>query len=55
MIEVNCSIGIVQFPKIASTYEQLIITADEAMYKAKQAGKGRYHIHHNPVKEQRGI
>lgn len=38
------SIGIALFPEHAETAEQLLVAADQAMYTAKQNGRGRYRI-----------
>lgn len=43
-ISVGSSIGIVKFPESGKTYDELIKKADEGMYKAKAAGKGRYYL-----------
>lgn len=43
-ISIGSSIGIVKFPESGQTYDDLIKKADEGMYKAKTAGKGRYYI-----------
>lgn len=40
-IEISCSIGLASFPTHATTKEQLITAADEAMFRAKQLGKAR--------------
>lgn len=47
IFSVDCSIGIALFPNTADTYAQLIINADETMYKAKQEGKGRFLFYHS--------
>jgi diguanylate cyclase (GGDEF)-like protein len=39
---VTASIGISLYPTDATSVEKLLIHADEAMYRAKQAGKNRY-------------
>lgn len=41
--KVGCSIGIA-FTRATHTSEQLLAEADAAMYEAKRAGKGRYHV-----------
>ncbi len=40
---ISSSIGITLFPRDASTAEQLIKNADEAMYAAKSAGRNQFH------------
>lgn len=42
---VTASIGISLYPDHAQGMEKLLIHADEAMYRAKQAGKNNYHIY----------
>jgi diguanylate cyclase (GGDEF)-like protein/PAS domain S-box-containing protein len=41
-VPVTCSIGISLFPEDADTAEALINAADQAMYRAKNAGPGRF-------------
>jgi len=41
-LKISCSIGIVEIPTHGTESEVLIEKADKAMYKAKQAGKGRF-------------
>jgi diguanylate cyclase (GGDEF)-like protein len=41
LIEISCSIGIAIYPKDGNL-EKLIVSADAAMYKAKEAGKNQY-------------
>jgi diguanylate cyclase (GGDEF)-like protein/PAS domain S-box-containing protein len=45
-LQVSASIGATFFPQADAVLEpdQLVRQADQAMYKAKQAGKGRYHL-----------
>lgn len=44
-IQVSASIGVTFYPQIqAIDADQLLRQADQAMYQAKLAGKGRYHI-----------
>jgi diguanylate cyclase (GGDEF)-like protein len=43
-VKISASIGIAVFPDAASTFETLLRRADEAMYKAKAAGKQRFAI-----------
>jgi diguanylate cyclase (GGDEF)-like protein len=40
-VDVGASIGLVEFPQLASSAELLLARADEAMYAAKRAGGGR--------------
>lgn len=42
IIPYGMSVGIALYPDDATTVEDLISKADEAMYEAKKAGKGRY-------------
>ncbi len=44
-LQIGVSIGIAMFPKDANNIEQLIKRADQAMYKAKNSGKNRYHYY----------
>lgn len=41
-VQVSASIGIALFPRHANTAEQLIQLADQAMYRAKNAGKSNF-------------
>ena len=43
-IEISCSVGIAIFPKDGDT-EKLMVCADAAMYKAKEAGKDRFRFY----------
>ncbi len=45
-LRVSASIGVTFYPQADTTLEpdQLVRQADQAMYKAKQSGKGRYHL-----------
>lgn len=43
-VKISASIGIAVYPDAASTFETLLRRADEAMYKAKTAGKQRFAI-----------
>jgi diguanylate cyclase (GGDEF)-like protein len=43
-LEISASIGIACYPESATAREALSLRADEAMYKAKAAGKRRYAI-----------
>jgi diguanylate cyclase (GGDEF)-like protein/PAS domain S-box-containing protein len=45
-VQVSASIGATFFPQVDEVLEpdQLVRQADQAMYKAKQAGKSRYHL-----------
>ncbi len=44
-IKVGCSIGIALWPQDAMDIEEAITLADQALYSAKRAGKGRAHFH----------
>jgi diguanylate cyclase (GGDEF)-like protein len=41
-IQVNSSLGIAVFPQDGKTLTDLMTSADQAMYQAKQAGRGRF-------------
>ncbi|GAB3682878.1 diguanylate cyclase domain-containing protein [Salinisphaera aquimarina] len=43
-IEMTASVGVAVHPGDANTAEELLNLADQAMYRAKQAGKNRYRI-----------
>jgi diguanylate cyclase (GGDEF)-like protein len=51
-IRVSGSIGVALFPGDSKEPEQLLRHADQAMYKAKESGKNRFHIF-NPAVESR--
>jgi diguanylate cyclase (GGDEF)-like protein len=51
-VRVTASIGVTLFPGDAGEADQLLRHADQAMYKAKEAGKGRFHMF-NPAVESR--
>ncbi len=51
-VRVTGSIGVTVFPGDGGDADQLLRHADQAMYKAKEAGKSRYHIF-NPAVESR--
>ncbi|MES2253009.1 MAG: GGDEF domain-containing protein [Pseudomonadota bacterium] len=44
-LNINASVGIALFPQNASSSQELLDRADQAMYKAKQVGKGNYRFH----------
>lgn len=44
MLQVSASIGVTVYPQDDVEAEQLLRHADQAMYVAKQSGKGRYHF-----------
>ncbi len=43
-LDVSASIGIACYPESGTVREALSLRADEAMYKAKAAGKRRYAV-----------
>lgn len=43
-VELSCSIGIAIYPECGHTYHELFQRADQALYRAKNQGKGRYCI-----------
>ncbi len=51
-VRVTASIGVTLFPGDVADGDQLMRHADQAMYKAKEAGKSRYHMF-NPAIESR--
>ena len=42
LLQVSCSIGVSQFPRDAQSADRLIVTADDAMYRAKELGKNGF-------------
>jgi diguanylate cyclase (GGDEF)-like protein len=44
-IQIGCSIGVALWPEEAAEIEEAIEQADQALYSAKRAGKGRVHFH----------
>lgn len=41
-MQVSASVGVAQFPGDGGSFDELLRQADQAMYRAKQAGRGRY-------------
>ncbi|HWQ43800.1 MAG TPA: GGDEF domain-containing phosphodiesterase [Desulfosporosinus sp.] len=50
-MKITTSIGISVFPDDGINAEEILINVDEAMYKAKELGKSRYHFFDNRMKE----
>jgi diguanylate cyclase (GGDEF)-like protein/PAS domain S-box-containing protein len=50
-VRVSASIGVTLFPRDDANADLLMRHADQAMYQAKQAGKGRYHLFKTELKE----
>ena len=48
----SCSIGIALCPADGTSYQQLFEHADQALYQAKAAGKGRYRLYSSELGEQ---
>lgn len=48
-LNINASVGIALFPQNASNSQELLERADQAMYKAKQAGKGNYRFYSSEI------
>ena len=44
-INISCSIGIAYYPKDGNSFENLFEAADDALYKAKSAGKDRFYVY----------
>lgn len=42
LLQTSCSIGVSLYPRDALTADRLIVTADDAMYRAKELGKNGY-------------
>lgn len=45
LVSISCSIGIAFFSQDGDTYQKLFAAADDALYKAKEAGKNCYKIY----------
>jgi diguanylate cyclase (GGDEF)-like protein len=43
-IGIGCSVGIAVYPEHASSPDELLARSDDAMYRAKQAGKNRWYL-----------
>jgi len=52
-IDIGCSIGISLFPEDGNTLEELISTADNAMYFVKNSGKNNYSFSNNSIFDKR--
>lgn len=48
-IEIHCSIGISIFPDLASNQDQLLRTADRALYEVKNNSKDNYQVFHEEI------
>ncbi|WP_194726191.1 sensor domain-containing diguanylate cyclase [Noviherbaspirillum malthae] len=46
-VSVGASLGVATYPSHGNTEEVLLRCADQAMYQAKTAGRGRIRVHHN--------
>lgn len=44
---ITCSVGIALYPQHGTTYQELFVNADKALYIAKNSGKNQYHIYNN--------
>ncbi|MCR5848903.1 MAG: sensor domain-containing diguanylate cyclase [Lachnospiraceae bacterium] len=44
-IKISCSIGVAYYPKDGNSFENLFEAADDALYKAKSAGKDRFYVY----------
>ncbi|MGX8852254.1 sensor domain-containing diguanylate cyclase [Amedibacillus sp. YH-ame10] len=42
---ITCSVGIALYPQHGTTYQELFVNADKALYIAKNSGKNQYHIY----------
>ena len=42
VLRIACSVGVARFPNDGDTAERLLIAADHAMYRAKNAGRARW-------------
>lgn len=49
---VSCSIGIATYPRCAQTAEDMLKSADLAMYKAKQEGRNGFHFFTEALQEE---
>ncbi|MEK8030411.1 EAL domain-containing protein [Ideonella sp. DXS29W] len=47
-MQVSASIGIAQFPADGGSFDELLHHADQAMYRAKEAGRGRHVFYREP-------
>jgi len=44
--KVGCSLGIARYPQDATTVQELLLLADQALYKVKSSGKNNWLMHH---------
>jgi len=51
-IFISCSIGISVYPDDAELQEDLLKSADSAMYESKNAGRGTFHFYHPEMQEK---
>jgi diguanylate cyclase (GGDEF)-like protein len=50
MMQVSASVGIARFPDDGQNFDELLRHADQAMYRAKAAGRGRYMLYRDADK-----
>jgi diguanylate cyclase (GGDEF)-like protein len=50
-VEIDSSVGVAMAPQDGRTLEQLLMTADAALYRAKEAGRGCFRFHGSEAAE----
>jgi diguanylate cyclase (GGDEF)-like protein len=50
--DITLSMGVASFPSHGQTWEEVVVAADSALYRAKRAGRNRVALHADPEPDQ---